>query len=56
MGKICGKQRLHTLRFLPGNRLNYYVGGEIVTVSHMDRWVTAKALCNLIHTFNLPLT
>lgn len=21
------------------NRLNYYVGGEIVTISHLDRWV-----------------
>jgi len=21
------------------NRLNYYVGGEIVTVSHLDRWL-----------------
>ena len=22
------------------NRLNYYVGGEIVTISHLDRWVS----------------
>lgn len=23
--------------FIPVNRLNYYVGGEIVTVSHLDK-------------------
>ena len=23
------------------NRLNYYVGGEIVTIAHLDRWVNS---------------
>lgn len=26
------------LFFLTGNRLNYYIGGEIVTVAHLDRY------------------
>ena len=26
------------------NRLNYYVGGEIVTVSHLDRFITLSLL------------
>lgn len=25
------------------NRLNYYVGGEIVTISHLDRLVVAQS-------------
>jgi hypothetical protein len=28
------------------NRLNYYVGGEIVTVAHLDRW-------DVIHIYNV---
>ena len=36
------------------NRLNYYVGGEIVTISHLDRSVvywftTLKFLFELVH-------
>lgn len=42
------RNSIHLFFFLcpfPGNRLNYYVGGEIVTVSHMDRCVA----CILLH-------
>ena len=32
------------------NRLNYYVGGEIVTISHLDRFVASSGctLCFLV--------
>ena len=26
------------------NRLNYYVGGEIVTITHLDRYTTCMSL------------
>lgn len=30
------------------NRLNYYVGGEIVTVAHLDRYVKCCCLCGYL--------
>ncbi len=35
------------------NRLNYYVGGEIVTIAHLDRFVNIPSfiLLSLIHNF-----
>ena len=36
------------------NRLNYYVGGEIVTISHLDRtmYLLGKILLNFVNRFN----
>lgn len=36
-GKFYNINLLTLIDFATGNRLNYYVGGEIVTISHLDR-------------------